>query len=87
MSFRRTKHHYSANDSNAALDRQAPDLEILWGPVAYINHGRTQPVKETYADHISIGALLVRPHSRGTIKLQTASPFDAAIIDPNCASA
>ena len=66
---------------------------LRWGPQldisrsADINHGRTLPVKDTFLDHVSIGALLVRPHSRGTIKIKSASPFDHAIIDPNCALA
>ena len=34
MAFKRTKHHYSANVDDPKLNREAPDLEMLWGPVA-----------------------------------------------------
>ena len=74
-----------ANDRS--IDRASLVLQARPLTCADINHGRTLPVKDTFLDHVSIGALLVRPHSRGTIKIKSASPFDHAIIDPNCAAA
>lgn len=32
---------------------------------------------------VSVGPLLIRPKSRGTVTLTSASPFDAPLIDPN----
>ncbi|EME41797.1 hypothetical protein DOTSEDRAFT_177153 [Dothistroma septosporum NZE10] len=59
----------------------APDLELLVGPLAYINHGKT--VASSSKEYFSIGPIMLRPESRGTITLASASPFDAPIIDAN----
>ncbi|KAI5362616.1 putative glucose-methanol-choline oxidoreductase, FAD/NAD(P)-binding domain superfamily [Septoria linicola] len=59
----------------------APDLELLIGPLSYINHGRT--VASTSKEWFSIGPIMLRPESRGTITLSSPSPFDAPTINAN----
>ncbi len=34
------------------------------------------------AEGITVGAILLRPRSRGTIRLASSDPTDAAVIDP-----
>nr|POE64894.1 putative gmc-type oxidoreductase [Quercus suber] len=71
----------SLRTNDAASDSGAPDLELLIGPLSYINHGRT--VAPTSKNWFSIGPILLRPESRGTITLASSSPFDAPIINAN----
>ncbi|KAK4620394.1 Dehydrogenase [Fulvia fulva] len=59
----------------------APDLELLVGALAYINHGKT--LAPATKDYFSIGPIMLRPESRGSITLASSSPFDAPIIDAN----
>lgn len=87
------------NDPTSGPD--APDLELLIGPLSYIDHGRKplslskvspgnsrhcttcQPANVSPQDWFSIGPILLRPDSRGTITLASSSPFDAPIIHAN----
>ncbi len=56
-----------------------PDLELLFAPVTFVDHGLSKPT-----DHgMTVGPVLLQPHSRGTITLRSADPFDAPCIDPN----
>jgi choline dehydrogenase len=56
----------------------APDLELIFGPVPYIEHGLVKP-----AGHgITIGAVLLQPKSVGSITLRSANPLEAPSIDP-----
>lgn len=48
-------------------------------PAAAIDHGRSGPT----TDHFSIGPVLVTPKSRGSVTLQSASPWEAPVVDPN----
>ena len=59
----------------------APDLELLIGPLSYIDHGRT--VADMSKQWFSVGPIMLRPESRGTITLASSSPFDAPIINAN----
>jgi choline dehydrogenase len=56
-----------------------PDLQFHFGPVYYLNHGFERPEGHGF----SIGPTLLRPKSRGWIKLQTADPFAPPAIQPN----
>lgn len=55
-----------------------PDLELIFAPVAFVDQGLT-----TYGGHgLTIGTILLQPHSTGTVTLASADPFDKPIIDP-----
>ncbi len=55
-----------------------PDIEIVFAPVPYIGEG----LVPTPAHGLTVAAMLLRPHSRGTIRLASADPTDAPLIDP-----
>jgi choline dehydrogenase len=56
----------------------APDLELLFAPVPYVNHGLT-PVHE---HGITIGPVLLQPKSHGRVELRSRDPRDAPRIVP-----
>jgi len=56
-----------------------PNLQYHFGPVYYLNHGFDRPPGHGF----SIGPTLIRPESRGRIRLRTTFPMDAPIIEPN----
>jgi choline dehydrogenase len=59
-------------------DLTAPDLELLFAPVPFVDHGKTAP-----SGHgITLGAVLLQPKSRGRITLASADPAEAPVIDP-----
>ncbi|KQZ85752.1 glucose-methanol-choline oxidoreductase [Microbacterium sp. Root166] len=55
-----------------------PDIEIIFAPVPYVGEG----LIPTPAEGITVGAILLRPRSRGTIRLASADPTVKAVIDP-----
>lgn len=55
-----------------------PDLEVLFAPVAYVGEGLVPPPRHG----VTIGAILLRPRSTGTVTLRSADPLDKADIDP-----
>ena len=56
----------------------APDLELIFGPVPFIEHGFVAP-----SGHgISLGVILLQPDSRGRVSLASANPADPPLIDP-----
>jgi len=58
---------------------EIPDLQLLFGPAYYLNHGLT-PRK----DHcFGFGSTLLNPQSRGSISLKTANPLDSPAIRAN----
>ncbi|HZS47928.1 MAG TPA: choline dehydrogenase [Blastocatellia bacterium] len=63
--------------TNSALPM--PDLQFHFGPVYYLNHGFTKPEGHGF----SIGPTLIRPQSRGSIRLRSTDPFEAPCIDPH----
>ncbi len=63
--------------SDASLDR--PDLQFHFAPGFYFKHGLTDEKRVAY----SFGPVLVRPESRGTIRLRSNDPFAPPLIDPN----
>lgn len=74
--------------------RNWPDLQIMfhqtpWTVEALRLFGYNKDVLEeseyrnTHKDMFACEASLIRPESRGTIKLRSRDPFDAPVIDPN----
>ena len=55
-----------------------PDVEILFATAPYVGQGLVPPPDEG----VTIAAILLRPRSRGTIRLASADPFEKAVIDP-----
>jgi choline dehydrogenase len=55
-----------------------PDIEILFGAAAYIGEG----LVPSPGEGITVAAILLRPRSRGTIRLASSDPNAKAIIDP-----
>ncbi len=59
-------------------DLPAPDLELVFAPVTFVDHGLEPPT-----DHgITIGAVALQPHSEGVLTLASADPARPPIIDP-----
>ena len=56
-----------------------PDIQWHFIPARIENHGRTTAFGYGYSLH----ACNLYPESRGTIRLASAHPFDAPLIDPN----
>ena len=63
--------------SDPALD--APDLEILAAPAAYVDEGLTG----IPGHGLSIGPVLLQPRSRGSITVTSTDPLAAPVIEPN----
>jgi choline dehydrogenase len=59
-------------------DLPAPDLELIFAPVPFIDHGQTPPP----GHGITLGVILLQPASRGRITLASANPADPPVIDP-----
>jgi choline dehydrogenase len=60
-------------------DLPAPDLQLVFGPVYYVEHRFVRPPGHGF----TIGACLLRPGSRGTVRLASADPLAPPLIDPN----
>ena len=56
-----------------------PDLQLHFVVGKLINHGRTTSMGHGYSCHVC----LLRPHSRGSVKLESKDPMAAPLIDPN----
>lgn len=55
-----------------------PDIEIIFASAPYVGEGLV-PLP---AEGLTVGAILLRPRSRGTIRLRSADPADKPVIDP-----
>jgi len=55
-----------------------PDIEIIFAPAPYVGEGLV-PLP---GEGLTVGAILLRPRSRGTIRLASTDPAEPAIIDP-----
>lgn len=60
------------------LAGRGADLQLIFGPVAFINHGLVQPSRHG----ITAGAVLLEPRSSGRITLASRDPRVAPLIDP-----
>ncbi|MPY35790.1 glucose-methanol-choline oxidoreductase [Streptomyces adustus] len=57
---------------------ELPDLEIVFAPVPFIGEGLVKP-----SGHgVTVGAILLRPQSTGSIRLASPDPLDKPVIDP-----
>jgi len=57
---------------------EAPDLELIFAPVPFIDHGQTDPP----GHGITIGVVLLQPESEGQITLGSSDPAAPPVIDP-----
>jgi choline dehydrogenase len=60
-------------------DQPAPDLELLFAPAYFFEHSFANPPGHGF----TIGCTHLHPRSRGTIRLRSARPFEAPLIDPH----
>jgi choline dehydrogenase len=56
-----------------------PDLEVIFAPVPFLDHGFTQPPGHGF----TLGGILLQPASKGAVTLASANPTVAPDIDPN----
>lgn len=72
------EHACARGCQQAVLEGAAPDLELVYAPVTFLDHGLEPPT-----DHgLTIGAVALQPHSAGTLTLASADPSRPPIIDP-----
>ncbi len=62
----------------AGMADDLPDIEIIFAPAPYVGEGLV-PLP---GEGLTVGAILLRPRSRGTIRLASADPYEKALIDP-----
>jgi choline dehydrogenase len=55
-----------------------PDIEIIFAPAPYVGEGLV-PLP---GEGLTVGAILLRPRSRGTVRLASADPSAKPLIDP-----
>ena len=60
-------------------EEDIPDIQLHFAVSMVIDHGRTF----VWGHGISCHSCLLRPKSRGTVKLKSKDPFDDPLIDPN----
>jgi choline dehydrogenase len=58
---------------------RVPDLQLLFGPAYYVNHGLTRLRKHAFG----FGPTVITPESRGSVTLRSANPLDAPAIRAN----
>ncbi|TFD49907.1 glucose-methanol-choline oxidoreductase [Cryobacterium sp. Hh7] len=56
-----------------------PDIEVLFAAVPYIGEGLVAAPRHG----VSVGAILLRPKSLGSVRLASADPLAKPLIDPN----
>lgn len=62
----------------AGVPSGLPDIEIIFAPAPYVGEGLV-PLP---GEGITVGAILLRPRSRGTIRLASPDPHAKPFIDP-----
>jgi choline dehydrogenase len=63
-------------------DAPAPELQFHLVPGWFEDHGFTEPTQ--YDGHgFAFGGTVVRPESRGEVRLQSSDPYAPPLIDPN----
>ena len=58
-------------------DLDAPDIELLFAPVLYLDEGLTEPDRHGF----SVGVIALQPRSAGTLTLRSSDPLDPPEID------
>lgn len=57
---------------------ELPDIELIFAPAAFVGEGLI-----SHAGHgLTVGAILLKPKSSGTVSLASADPLDKPFIDP-----
>ncbi|KIM36177.1 GMC oxidoreductase [Hebeloma cylindrosporum] len=74
---------YPGKIENGTSSEDSPDLEIFTTPFAYKEHGAYIFPMHTFSVHVC----LLRPLSRGALRLKSADPWDHPSIDPKYLSA
>ena len=59
----------------------APDVELIFAPAFFMQHGFANPTDQQHG--FTLGAVLLRPQSRGAITLAAGNPQAAPLIQPN----
>jgi len=54
-------------------------LELIFAPVYYMEHGFSRPKGHGF----TLVSILLRPQSRGSLKLRSRDPFEPPLIQPN----
>jgi choline dehydrogenase-like flavoprotein len=60
-------------------DERTPDLQFHFAIAKLVNHGRSTVLGHGYSCHVC----LLRPVSRGSVRLASKDPMEAPLIDPN----
>ena len=60
-------------------DLPAPDIELIFAPVPYVDHGQ---VEASPGHGVTLGPVLLQPESRGSVRLVSTDPAAAPRIDP-----
>ena len=63
----------------SSLDEPIPDLQLHYFVAKIVDHARKTVLGHGYSLHIC----LLRPQSRGSVRLASKDPSDAPVIDPN----
>lgn len=74
--------------STSHAEPGVPDLQLLALPWAYPAPNQDAPVrlKPDQRTALTVFSTLIRPRSRGTLRLHSADPLDGPVIDPNYAA-
>jgi choline dehydrogenase-like flavoprotein len=67
---------FAFTQSNGAAGTP-PDVELILAPFEWRNQGLENP----QVDAVSLGVAVVAPRSRGSLRLRSANPLDAPLID------
>ncbi len=62
----------------ASPDLEAPDLELIFAPVLYVDEGLAKPPEHGF----TIGSVAVQPKSVGSVALRSPDPADPPVIEP-----
>jgi choline dehydrogenase-like flavoprotein len=67
------------------IDRSAdPTIQAFCVPIVYLDRDTLGFVKDTYG--VTITTVVVKPKSRGTVRLRSADPADMPLVSPNLLS-
>jgi choline dehydrogenase len=75
----RTNHLHAGAFLKTRGELDRPDIQLHVVNAVMLDHARVKPDRDGFTIH----ACQLRPESRGTVRLASANPFDAPLIDPN----